>query len=597
MSGPPSLRSRIRSATLLLLVLVAGAGAYALPRVFHLGGAIRETLYRNYKSIEAAHHMHAALGVLELAERDGRGAQELARQRERFMHWLDVEEHDFTEIGEPELARDIEQRANRLFDEIASAPPGVRHDREFDELHARLDDLVAMNQAAMFRADSRASRLGTRLTYEFAACLALLLVAGAALSWGLGWALTRPLTELAERLRGISQRHTQVRLGPQPLAELEAVAREFNEMAEQLEQYEKLNVERLLFEKSKTEAIIESLEDGVVLIDSHGVITHINEIAALILDIEPADALGSPFDDLSSNSPHYLRVRDALRALGRAGREAPRTEVQLHVRGRDHSYVLRPIPLRRADMEGVFGTLLILQDVTYLRDQDRARSNLVETLSHELRTPLTSLTLSAQLMRREEATLEPRQRELLRTVLEECTRMKQLIDNLLGLARGELASISLARERLDLARITDEVAGRFSLQLEDKQVRLDKHIVAVPPVSGDPVKLSWVVSNLVGNALRYTPRGGSIEVATSSSDDTVRLEVADTGPGIAPELRDYIFERFAQYGASGEEKGSAGLGLAIAKDIVMAHGGRIFVTGNTPTGSRFVVQLPAAREA
>ena len=103
----------------------------------------------------------------------------------------------------------------------------------------------------MWRADSRAAGLGRRLTYEFAAGLLALLVTGVALSWGLGWALARPLTELAERLRGLSQRHTQVRLGPQPLAELDAVAREFNQMAEQLEQYEKLNVERLLVREAQ----------------------------------------------------------------------------------------------------------------------------------------------------------------------------------------------------------------------------------------------------------------------------------------------------------------------------------------------------------
>ena len=219
-----------------------------------------------------------------------------------------------------------------------AAPPRARHDREFDELHARLNDLIAMNQAAMLRADSRAVGLGRRLTYEFAGGLLVLLVTGTAFSWALGWALARPLTELAERLRGLSQRHTQVRLGPQPLAELDAVAREFNQMAERLEQYEKLNVERLLYEKSKTEAIIESLEDGVVLIDSAGIVTHINEIAALIMDIEPADALGSPFDDLSSNSPHYLRVRDALRRLRRAAPDGPRTEVQ-SARARARSFL------------------------------------------------------------------------------------------------------------------------------------------------------------------------------------------------------------------------------------------------------------------
>jgi len=590
----PSLRTRIRNVSLLLVVLVIGLGLYALPRVYRLGTSIRETLHRNYISIEAAQHMHEALRVLQLAERDGHARDVLPSSRATFMHWMDIEDHDFTELGEPELAHDIERRAQRLFDEIAVAPPQARHDREFDELHARLNDLIALNQAAMWRANSSAVGLGRRLTYEFAGGLLALLVTGIVFSWALGWALARPLTELAERLRGLSQRHTHVRLGPQPLAELDAVAREFNQMAEQLEQYEKLNVERLLYEKRKTEAIIESLEDGVVLIDSAGIVTHINEIAALIMDIEPADALGSPFDDLSSNSPHYRRVRDALRGLRRAAPDGPRTEVQLHVRGRDHSYVLKPIPLHRTEGTA-FGTLLILQDVTYLRDHDRARSNLVETLSHELRTPLTSLALSAQLLQREEASLEPRQRELLRTILEECARMKQLTDSLLNLARGELASISLERERIDLARVAEEVAGRFRLQAEDKHVALERHIAEVPPVSGDPVKLSWVVSNLIGNALRYTPKGGRIEVMTASADDTVRLEVADSGPGIAPELRDYVFERFAQYG-DGADKGSAGLGLAIVKDIVVAHGGRIFVTGNAPVGSRFVVQLPASRE-
>jgi two-component system, NtrC family, sensor histidine kinase KinB len=314
----PSLRTRIRNVSLLLVVLVIGLGLYALPRVYRLGTSIRETLHRNYISIEAAQHMHEALRVLQLAERDGHARDVLPSSRATFMHWMDIEDHDFTELGEPELAHDIERRAQRLFDEIAAAPPQVRHDREFDELHARLNDLIALNQAAMWRANSRAVGLGRRLTYEFAGGLLALLVTGIVFSWALGWALARPLTELAERLRGLSQRHTHVRLGPQPLAELDAVAREFNQMAEQLEQYEKLNVERLLYEKRKTEAIIESLEDGVVLIDSAGIVTHINEIAALIMDIEPADALGSPFDDLSSNSPHYRRAaRAAARGSGR----------------------------------------------------------------------------------------------------------------------------------------------------------------------------------------------------------------------------------------------------------------------------------------
>ncbi len=591
-----SLRSRIRNGTLLLLALVIALGAYALPRLNRLGGAIRETLYRNYISIEVGQNMHATLRTLELAERDGKAREVLPATRDTFMHWMEIEKNDITEVGEPQLADDIEARGRKLFDEIANSPPTARHDAEFDQLHARIDDLIALNKAAMFRADSRATQLGNNLTYEFAAGFAILLLGAAALSIWLGWTISRPLTELAERLRGVSQRKSHVRLGPQKLAELNEVAREFNQMAERLENYDRMNVERLVYEKSKTEAIIESLEDGVVLIDSDGIVAHINEVAALIMGIEPADALGSRFDDLSSNHPHYIRVRDSIRNLCKADSELQRVEVQLHIRGRDHSYVLKPVPLRQ---EGrALGTLLILQDVTYLRDQDRARTNLVATLSHELRTPLTSLALLAELLRREEDSLTPKQRDILRAILEESSRMKQLADNLLNLARGQIPLIAVQRVTLDLAKIVADVVKRFEIQAQEKKIRIETRIGKLPEMQGDPVKLSWVVSNLIGNALRYTPEGGAIEVAAGpSANDSARLEVADSGPGIAPEIRDHVFERFAQYGANGYAPGSAGLGLAIVKDIVEAHGGRIFVESNNGHGSRFIVQLPAGVEA
>jgi two-component system, NtrC family, sensor histidine kinase KinB len=591
-----SLRSRIRNGTLLLLGLVIALGLYALPRLGSLGGAIRETLYRNYISIEVGQHQHEALRTLERAELDGKGPQALPAARDTFMHWMDIEQHDITEKGEPQIANDIQTRANHLFDEIASSPPGTRHDHEFDQLHARIDDLIALNKAAMFRADSRATQLGSHLTYEIAAGFAILLLVGAALSIWLGWALSRPLTELAERLRGISQRKSHVRLGPQNLAELDEVAREFNQMAERLEHYDRMNVERIVYEKSKTEAIIESLEDGVVLIDSDGIVAHINEVAALIMGIEPSEALGSRFDDLSSNHPHYIRVRDSIRNLNKSEAEVQRVEVQLHIRGRDHSYVLKPVPLRQ---EGrALGTLLILQDVTYLRDQDRARTNLVATLSHELRTPLTSLALLAELLRRDEDTLTPKQRDVLRAILEEAARMKNLADNLLNLARGQIPLIAVQRVELDLAKIVEDVTNRFSIQAQEKKIRIDTRIEKLPELEGDPVKLSWVVSNLIGNALRYTPEGGTIQVAAGpSGNDFAQLEVADSGPGIAPEIRDHVFERFAQYGANGYAAGSAGLGLAIVKDIVEAHGGRIFVESNNGQGSRFIVQLPTGAQS
>jgi len=594
--NPPSLRNRIRNGSLAMLVVALVLGALALPEVHQLGRAIRETLYRNYVSIDAAQHMQAALWRVELAVLDGDAAAVLPASRDEFTRYIDIEEHDITEPGEPPLAADIDRRGRQLFAEIAVAPSGKAPGQEFVELHQRLDKLIAINRDAMFRADSRSVKMSDRLTYEFAGALVLLLVFGAMLSWTLAWSISKPLDELADRLRSFSLRGPSGRLGEQRLAELQAVASEFNKMGERLEQFEKLNVDRLIYEKSKTEAIIESLEDGIVLIDSEGVVTHINGVAAIILGVARDEALGCPFDDLNSNHPHYLRVRAALRSIANQPLEAQRIEVDLHVRGRDHTYVLKPVPLRQGDGAS-FGTILILQDITFLRDKDRARTNLVATLSHELKTPLTSLALSAELLERGKENLDIKQRDLLPSINEDLARIRYLADDLLNLARGEAGAITIRTVPVDVSELVRAVTRAFALQFEQKRVALTTDVNVISTIRADPVKLSWVLSNLIANGLRYTQSGGSVSISTESHNGKVWVKVADTGPGIPRQIRDYLFERYAQWTINGAAPGSAGLGLAIAKEIVEAHGGRILVESTVGKGTCFTIELPAAQEA
>ena len=322
-----------------------------------------------------------------------------------------------------------------------------------------------------------------------------------------------------------------------------------------------------------------------------GTITHINEVAAIIMGVEQHGVLGSAFDDLNSNHPHYSRIRDALRKLVKTeGLE--RIEVQLRVRGRDHSYLLKQVALRSSD-ESPFGTLLIMLDVTYLRDQSRARTSLLATLSHELRTPLTPILVSADLLNR--GSLDESERELVRAVLDESARIQQLTDNLLSLARGELASIALSREHFDFSRLVAQTTARFRLQAEQKGVRLEWNLGPTAEINGDATKLSWIMSNLIGNALRCTPEGGSITILTAANgEDGLRFQVSDSGPGIPSEVQPYIFERFSQYPNGSGKSGAAGLGLAIVKEIVEAHGGRIFLESalDSEALSLWICRLP-----
>jgi PAS domain S-box-containing protein len=353
---------------------------------------------------------------------------------------------------------------------------------------------------------------------------------------------------------------------------------------------ERTRVDVVLQEQAKTEAIMEAIEDGLIVVDPAGTIVHVNAVACAILEVERDRVLGERLEELGSHHPHYLRLRAAVREfLAHPEREGGRMEISLFLRGRDHFYVLRPTPFRARDGSNA-GLILALQDVTHLRDQERRREALLGTLSHELRTPLTSLAMALELLRQDQ--LDPEQRHVLETVREDVAQLQDLSQRLLDLSRSRAMTIALERRDVDLAAVFGRVMKTFGHQAQEKQIALD---VAVPAagltVPGDETRITWAISNLLANALRYTPSGGRIELRLAPSDGDVRITVSDTGPGIPPGQRDRIFERFTQ-GPDGGEMGAAGLGLAIVRDIVQAHGGRIQLESEVGSGSRFTLELP-----
>jgi len=360
-------------------------------------------------------------------------------------------------------------------------------------------------------------------------------------------------------------------------------------MAERLEGFEQLNVEAVLDEKAKTEAVIESIDDGLVVLDPAGSVLHMNEVARAILGLEQIEVPGVPFDRLGSEHPHYLRLREAVRELlTHPDREPERVELALFLRGRDHYYVLRPTPLRARDGSRA-GLILALQDVTYLRDQEARFEQLVATLSHELGSPLTSLRMAVELLGRDDA---PAPRALVDAAQEDVARLQDLAQRLLDLSRARATSIPLERRNVDLREVIPRTVKLFALQAREKGIALESAVAdAGLTIAGDPTKLTWALSNLLANALRYTPAGGSVRVEAASADGTVVVSVTDTGDGIPPDQQERIFERFVQSGEGGNI-GAAGLGLSIVRDIVQAHGGRIHVESTVGAGSCFTLELP-----
>jgi two-component system sensor histidine kinase KdpD len=355
---------------------------------------------------------------------------------------------------------------------------------------------------------------------------------------------------------------------------------------------ERTRIDVVLEEKAKTEAVIEAIEDGLIVLDPSNRVAHVNEVACAVLEVERGDVLDAPFDDLGSTHPHYLRLRAAVRELlANPDRERDRVELTLFLRGRDHHYVLRPTRLQTRDGAPA-GLILTLQDVTYVRDQEKRRENLVATLSHELRTPLTSLRMAVELLRRDTGITGDETRALLATAHDDVLRLQDVAQQFLDIARAGAMSIAVERGRVNLQSLIERVHRFFDIQAKEKGVRIESTSGDDGSIPGDETKLTWALSNLVANAVRYTPSGGRITIATAiGGDDMVELSVTDDGPGIPPERQERIFERFTQYEAGGDI-GAAGLGLAIVRDIVQAHGGRVHLESTPGHGTRFTVELP-----
>jgi two-component system, OmpR family, sensor histidine kinase KdpD len=355
---------------------------------------------------------------------------------------------------------------------------------------------------------------------------------------------------------------------------------------------ERTRIDAVLEAQAKLRAVIESIEDGLVVVDHDGVVQHVNEVACAILGFTEREALGQRFERLGTDHAHYHRLRTAVSDfLAHPEREHEPVELALYLRGRDHYYMLRPTPLRAADGTHA-GFILVLQDVTYLRDQEARREQLMATLSHELRTPLTSLRMAVNLLERTRPTLDPERAKLVEATREDVERLEDVAQRLLDVSRSRAMSIALERQHVHLGDVIARCARIFGLQARERGVALE---TSVPEsdllIAGDPTKILWALSNLIANGLRYTPRGGRVTIGASAEDGLVRISVSDTGPGIPPEQRERIFERFVQ-GQDGGEPGATGLGLAIVRDIVQAHGGRIFLDSELGKGSRFTLELP-----
>jgi NtrC-family two-component system sensor histidine kinase KinB len=257
---------------------------------------------------------------------------------------------------------------------------------------------------------------------------------------------------------------------------------------------------------------------------------------------------------------------------------------------RHYQFSITPVHGKKGFLIGV---VLLLRDVTRLTELDRLKSEFVMTASHELRTPLTSIGMSIDLLLEGTAKkLSEKEQQLLSAAHEDLQRLKAFVSNLLDLSKIEAGKMEMELSSIPTRILFEKTVAVFKAQSEEKAVNLSCNVQeGLPNVKADDNKITWVLTNLISNALRYTPSGGHIKLSAESFGPSVQISVSDDGPGIPYEYQSKIFDKFVQV-KSDKAVGGSGLGLAICKEIVRAHGGTIWVDSVPGSGSTFTFTLP-----
>ncbi len=330
----------------------------------------------------------------------------------------------------------------------------------------------------------------------------------------------------------------------------------------------------------RLEAVIQSVQDGLIVENLDGQVLYINRAAERFLRCEGRHVVGQPVQVLARCTDGVLRAF----LLGEVDGDATTT---VTVDGRSYDLRLFTVPVREADGTRV-GTVKVLRDVTRERELDRAKSALLSAVSHELRTPLASIKgYVSSLLAEDVAWDEATRREFLTVISQEADRLHRLVNNLLDMSRLEAGTLVIHRDAYDLRVIVSRALKGVHAADHPIQVVIPDDL---PPVNVDAARVEVVLRNLLENALKYTPPGLPVRVRATRQGDKVVVRVEDRGPGIPAEHRERIFDRF--YRVPGVRASGAGLGLAICKGFVEVHGGRIWVEDNPGGGAVFAFTLP-----
>lgn len=594
------LRTRLFLSLMPFVVILLAMGIYAIALFTRLANGVDVAVNGHYRSIAAAQTMGMALGDMEREARSfgTKGTvktKKFSDSQRRFEKNLAVERNSVTLPGLKELNDQLATNYH-AFLALIDTPQAVRSPKDqparqnfsamVANMNALLDKIRDLNYKAVLNTSNDVQQSARSVTRLLIVGMAVVIAISFYTFFQLSRSILQPIQLLTRATRELGEGHPP---SPVPVVsrdELGELAVAFNKMAAQLEEYRQSTSAEIILLHRTMETTLASFPDPIFVLNRDGGIELKNPAA----------------DDLAATLQLNGQLPDPLQATARRTLETGESflphsfneVVSYRVHNTEKSFLPRILAMRNKE-NVLSGVAVVLYDVTRFRLLDSAKTDLVATVSHELNTPLTSVRMALHLL------LEPgvgaltsRQDELLQTARNDTERLLRILNDLLDLARLEEGNAGLRRENISAVELLRSVLEETADKISSRGLRVSCSIQPdLPDVLVDRQRISHVFTNLVTNAIKHSPVGGEIHLnAARAEENAVEFTVSDQGSGIPEEYQARIFDRF--FRVPDQEKTGAGLGLSIAREITVAHGGRIGVRSSPGRGSTFFVILKTA---
>lgn len=571
------LRNRLTLGIGILFAMILLLGIQSVGYVRHLSAISGNILTDNYNSLHYAEDM---LRSLDRLSQDSTSRTSLIRN-------MALQQQNITETNESEATQALERKIAALTDSVTQ--PQIQQIR--DDLYRIMELNMASIRAKSSEMETDAADAMWRLTVVAVLCAIL----AAVFLVRFPSMILKPIDQLKQGITQIANHDYEQRLDFGNNREFGEVATSFNDMACKLSEYRRSSLDQLMIEKKRIEAIVNSLHEPIIGLDSERNILFMNDEAFTILNLKRGNVIGNNATEVALGNDLLRRlIREVYSETAKDTRQEP---LKIYADNKESYFQMENIPLHITPVgeheKQFIGNVVILNNITRYKELDSAKTNFISTVSHEMKTPISSILMSLQLLADTRlGGLNDEQRSLIDSIKDSSDRLLGITGELLNLTQVESGKLKLSPkiikpiELIDYAvHATQVLSDRFHCFVEvEYPEKINKLFV-------DNEKIAWVVTNLLSNAIHHSPENARIIVGARQHEKMVDIYVQDFGRGIDPRYHKSIFDRY--FRVPGTKVQGSGLGLAISKEFVEAHGGAISIESAIGQGSRFTISLPA----